>query len=102
MKWSRHGRVLAADRGREFTFVTEEGGKESTVWSYRLEPTAGGTRVTESYEVRWIPTWARIVDVPTNRHRELHQAMAHTLARLKSFAENAAATVPAPVPDPAR
>ena len=87
MKWSRHGRVLTADRAREFAFVTEEGGRESTVWRYRFEPAGAGTRVTESYEVRWIPTWARIVDVPTNRHRELVEAMRHTLQQLKTAAE---------------
>ena len=86
-KWSRRGRVLAAETGREFAFVTEEGGRESTEWRYRFEPVDGGTRVTESYDVKWIPTWARIVDVPTNRHRELRDAMHHTLERLKSAAE---------------
>jgi len=87
MKWSRRGRVLTADPGREFAFVTEEGGRQSTEWRYRLEPVEGGTRVTESYTVRWIPTWARIVDVPTNRARELREAMRHTLERLKDAAE---------------
>ena len=87
MKWSRRGRVLTAEPGREFAFVTEEGGRESTEWRYRLEPLEGGTRVTESYAVRWIPTWARIVDVPTNRARELRQAMQHTLEQLKGVAE---------------
>ncbi len=87
MKWSRRGRVLAADSGHEFAFVTEEGGRESTEWRYRLEPVAEGTRVTESYTVRWIPAWARIVDVPTNRVRELREAMHHTLERLKDAAE---------------
>ncbi len=88
MRWSRHGRVLVADRGREFAFVTDEGGRESTVWRYRLEPVEGGTRVTESYEVIWIPAWARIVDVPTNRHRELLDAMHHTLQRLAAACQN--------------
>lgn len=87
MKWSRRGRVLTADRGREFAFVTEEGGRESTLWRYRFEPAGDRTRVTESYEVRWIPTWARIIDVPTNRHRELVEAMRHTLQQLKTAAE---------------
>jgi len=87
MKWSRHGRVLTADRGREFAFVTEEGGRESTLWRYRFEPSGDRTCVTESYEVRWIPTWARIIDVPTNRHRELVEAMRHTLEQLKTAAE---------------
>lgn len=87
MRWSRRGRILAADPGREFAFVTEEGGRESTVWRYRFETVEGGTRVTESYEVRWIPAWARLLDIPTNRHRELHEAMGHTLGRLKTAAE---------------
>jgi uncharacterized protein YndB with AHSA1/START domain len=87
MKWSRHGRVVTADPGREFSFATEEGGRESTLWSYRFDPVEGGTRVTESYDVKWIPTWARIVDVPTNRHGELQEAMRHTLRQLKAAAE---------------
>ena len=89
MRWSRRGRVLVADRGRTFAFVTEEGGRESTEWRYEFRPVEGGTRVTESYDVRWIPTWARIVDVPTNRHKELAESMAHTLGRLQEAAESA-------------
>lgn len=92
MRWSRHGRVLVADRGRSFSFVTEEGGRESTEWRYDFESVEGGTRVTESYDVRWIPAWARIVDVPTNRCKELAEAMQHTLGQLKAAAESA--TVP--------
>ena len=92
MKWSRRGRVLTAERGRELAFVTEEGGREGTVWRYRFEPTGDRTHVTESYEVRWIPTWARIVDVPTNRHRELLETMQDTLRQLKSAAETALTT----------
>ena len=86
-RWSRHGRVLAADPGRELAFITDEGGRESTLWRYRFEPVADGTRVTESYEVRWIPVWARIVDVLANRHRELRESMRHTLEQLKAAAE---------------
>jgi hypothetical protein len=87
MKWSRRGRVLVADPGREFAFVTEEGGRESTIWRYLFEAVDGGTRVTESYEVKRIPVWARIVDIPTNRARELSEGMEHTLTRLKTTAE---------------
>jgi hypothetical protein len=92
IKWSRKGRVLTAERGREFTFVTEEGGREGVVWRYRFESRGDRTRVTESYEVRRIPTWARILDVPTNRHGALLKSMRHTLERLKAAAE--AATIP--------
>ena len=79
MRWSRRASVLDLVLGCEFAFATEEGGHESTVWRYRFEPAAGGTRVTESYEVKRIPVWARILDVPTNRHRELLEGMRHTL-----------------------
>lgn len=89
MKWSRRGRVLVAKPGSEFAFVTEEGGKESTEWRYLFETIDGSSRVAESYKVHWIPAWARILDVPTNRHRELREAMVHTLDRLKKAAESA-------------
>lgn len=89
MRWSRRGRVLVADPGREFAFVTEEGGQESTIWRYRFEAIENGTKVIESYEVKMIPLWARIMDVPTNRARELQEGMRHTLGQLKSAAEAA-------------
>lgn len=57
------------------------------MWRYRFEPIDGGTRITEAYEVRWIPVWARIVDVPANRHGELQDAVRHTLEQLKAAAE---------------
>lgn len=96
IRYSRHGRVLVADPGREFAFITDEGGRESTAWRYRFEPLAERrTRVTESYEVRWIPTWARILDVPLNRHKELLQGMRTTLERLKASAEAGQHSAPA-------
>ena len=71
-------RVLVADPGREFAFITDEGGRESTVWRYQFEPLGDGrTRVTEGYEVRWIPTWARILDVPTEPPQGAAQGHAH-------------------------
>ena len=91
LKWSRTGTVRTASPACEFAFATSEGGREGVIWRYELEAVPGGTRVRESYRVDWIPAWARIVDVPTNRARELRQSMQHTLARLKASAESAAA-----------
>jgi hypothetical protein len=88
IRYSRHGTVLKAEPGRAFSFITDEGGRPSTAWHYTFEPLGdGSTRVTEGYEVRWIPTWARILDVPTNRHKELLRGMHTTLERLKAAAE---------------
>jgi hypothetical protein len=90
MKWSRTGTVRIATPGEEFAFSTAEGGQEGTVWRYELAAVPGGTRVRESYRVDRIPAWARIIDVPTNRARELREAMEHTLIRLKAAAEASA------------
>ena len=71
------------------------------MWRYRFEPLAdGGTRVTESYEVRWIPIWARILDVPTNRHKQLLEGMRTTLERLKATAEVDRRNAPAQLEPP--
>jgi Polyketide cyclase / dehydrase and lipid transport len=88
IRYSRRGRVVTADRGREFAFATEEGGREGTTWRYRFEPHPAGTRVTESFRVEWIPWWARLIDVPLNRHKELVENMRTTLSNLKSAAES--------------
>ena len=87
IRYSRRGRVLTAERGREFAFATEEGDREGTTWRYRFEAHPEGTRVTESYHVEWIPWWARVIDVPLNRHKELLHNMHTTLANLKTAAE---------------
>lgn len=87
VRWSRRGRVVSADKGREFSFVTEEAGRDSTLWTYRLAPAGAGTAVTESYEVRWIPWWMHLVDAITFRRQQLTRNMARTLERLKACIE---------------
>ncbi len=88
IKYRRHGTVLRAERGSGFSFITDEGGRPSTAWHYHFEAVGPGrTRVTEGYEVRWIPLWARIIDVPLNRHQELLEGMSSTLEKLKETAE---------------
>lgn len=88
VRYSRHGTVLRAERGRAFSFITDEGGRPSTAWHYTFEPLGDGrTRVTEGYEVRWIPTRARVLDVVVDRHEELVEGMRTTLERLRQAAE---------------
>ena len=89
IRWCRQGRVITAEQGREFAFVTEEGGHESTIWRFCFEPFDGRTRIVETYDVKRLPVWARIIDVPTNRHRQLQEGMRHTLEHLKRAAETA-------------
>jgi carbon monoxide dehydrogenase subunit G len=91
VRWSRHGRVVSADAGREFSFVTEEGGRDSTLWTFRLRAAGSGTLVTESYQVRWIPWWMHALDAITFRRQQLAGNMATTLARLKTAVESPSA-----------
>ena len=92
MKYSMVNTVIEFEENRRIAWQTRLQGLlgkyiGGRIWRYELEPVEGGTRVSESYDVKWIPAWARIVDVPTNRHRELQEAMRHTLERLKNAAE---------------
>jgi hypothetical protein len=44
--WETRSRVVAADPGREFTWVVNDG---AVRWGFTLEPADGGTRLTESW-----------------------------------------------------
>ncbi|HEX4822240.1 MAG TPA: SRPBCC family protein [Acidimicrobiales bacterium] len=95
VRWSTKPRVVTADEGCEFAFVTETGGKEQTKWCYRFEPDAGGANVTESFEmmndVPGIISFAekhimRIKD----RKADLEKGMQATLERIKAAVEGSA------------
>lgn len=45
--WETRSEVVAAEPGREFTFIV---GGTFARWGYRFEPVEGGTSVTESWE----------------------------------------------------
>jgi hypothetical protein len=94
-RWSNKPRVVAADQGRVFGFVaTDPIGRDMTRWTYRLEPTATGTDVTESFAmVRSIPLYIRLSDRwlmgVKDRKADLEANMRHTLATIKTVAEGA-------------
>lgn len=47
LEWTTHATVVRFDPGRELAFRVEE---NWVVWSFRLEPTATGTRLTQRRE----------------------------------------------------
>jgi hypothetical protein len=81
--------VTAADRGRCFEFVTRPDEGPCVRWTYRLEPTEVGTRVTEVWDVEQLPqtlqdrTQAQLDE----RSHAVEAALATTLAALKATAE---------------
>lgn len=92
-RWSTKPRVVVADPGREFAFVTGHLGRDMTRWSYRFESTPGGTNVTESFEMlRDMPWYFRLADRllmgVKDRKADLETNMGETLRRLKAAAED--------------
>lgn len=91
-KWPNRSVVIAADRGREFSFARHEVAGGVVEWRHRLAPEGAGTRVTESYEVtKAIPIvgWFIIGVVMRRKDRraDLRASMATSLDRLAAMAE---------------
>lgn len=96
-RWSTKPRVVVADPGRDFAFVTGHLGRDMTRWSYRFESTTGGTKVTESFEMlRDMPWYFRLADRllmgVKDRKADLETNMGETLRRLKAAAEDGGST----------
>jgi Polyketide cyclase / dehydrase and lipid transport len=96
VRWSTFARVIAADPGREFSFVVTllTFRREMTKWRYRLEPAAdGGTEVTESFELLddlpWYVAAAERLMGVGDRKADLQRGMQRTLERMKAAAEAA-------------
>jgi hypothetical protein len=92
--WFNTPTVTTVESGREFAFNRSGPGMGSYTWSYRLEPTAIGTKLTESYDANppvprpmsWLTEkWVGSSD----RDADLHEGMTATLQRIKAAAETA-------------
>ena len=95
IRWSTKPRVLAADDGHEFSFVTDMRGNDLTKWSYRFAPDASGTKVTESFEMMadqpgFITFLEKRVMRVKDRRAELEKGMEATLQRIKAAVEGSA------------
>jgi uncharacterized protein YndB with AHSA1/START domain len=82
--------VVASEPGREFAFtVALPGGKTVSTWRYRIEPRAGGSDVTESFELADTLLnrlyWAAAGHA---RGRTNLNGMRQTLDRIKAAAES--------------
>ncbi len=87
--WSVPVLVTVAERGRCFAFVTRPDEGPYVRWTYRLEPSGAGTRVTEVWDVEQLPpamqsaTQAQLAE----RSRYTEAMLATTLAAIKATAE---------------
>lgn len=89
--WETKSQVVAAERGKEFTFVV---GGTRTRWSYSFEPAEDGTTVTESWEL--LPDGVTFFEERfgdqaqaqiENREQAAREGIPVTLARIKAAAE---------------
>lgn len=99
-RWTTTARVVVADPGHEFTFVTGHRGDEMTRWRYQLEPGTGTTKVTESFEMLSDMPWYfkladRVLMRVSDRQSDLRAGMVHTLEAIKAAAEKHSSTAPA-------
>jgi uncharacterized protein YndB with AHSA1/START domain len=92
--WYNTPKVTAAEPGREFAFNRSGPGIGSYTWHFVMEPTATGSRLTESFDAEqplasamsWITEkWVGTDD----RDADLHRGMVTTLAHIKAAAEQA-------------
>ena len=87
--WSVPVMVPVAERGRCFAFVTRPDEGPYVRWTYRLEPSGTGTRVTEVWDVEQLPpamqsaTQAQLDE----RSRYTEAMLATTLAAIQATAE---------------
>ena len=92
-RWSTTPRVVVADPGREFAFVTGHRGRDMTKWTYHFETVVGGTEVTESFEMLYdMPWYFRFADRflmgVKDRKADLVTNMEATLQHLKGATED--------------
>jgi hypothetical protein len=93
-RWSTTSRVVIADRGRTFAFVTGHRSEDMTRWTYGFETDpAGGTAVSECFEMlNDMPWYFRVADRclmgVKDRRADLETNMANTLQRLKAALES--------------
>ena len=90
-RWSTHGTVTVAERGRELTFeIRSVLNMPVSQWSYRFEPTPEGCRVVESTQDRrggLIRVLGRIATGVSDREARNRESMTRTLEQLRAAAE---------------
>ena len=88
--WSVPVMVTLAERGRCFAFVTRPDESPYVRWTYRLEPSGAGTRVTEVWDVEQLPpsdAECRPRNNWTSGSRYTEEMLTTTLAAIKATAE---------------
>ena len=89
-KWTRQCEVLSVDEERSIswrTVPTKLRYRDSTIWTYELEPTERGCRITQRFEVVQLgPVMDRLFYAAIPAHRDRSDALADDVRRLGEHA----------------
>ena len=91
-KWSRQCEVVDADAPRAISWRTIPAVlyRDSTIWTYELEPSERGCRITQRFEVVHIgPVMDRLFYAVIPAHRDRSEALAGDVRRLGEHAATA-------------
>ena len=92
-RWSTECVVTRAEAGRSFAFEVVVGPIDVAEWAYRIEPTAGGCRVEETWTDRrgWVAKkLGSLASGVSDRATHNRRTMEQTLERLASAAQSTA------------
>ena len=88
-KWNRQCEVLTADEPRTISWRTVPTRlyRDSTIWTFELEPTEAGCRITQRFEVVMIgPIMDRLFYAAIPAHRDRSAALTDDIRRLGEHA----------------
>lgn len=91
-RWSTVATVVEAERGRSFAFEVSSLGLSVARWGYRIEPTATGARVTETWTDRrggLVSAAGSLLTGEKDRVGFTGTSIERTLAQLKTHLEAA-------------
>lgn len=83
-KWDTVCTVICAEPGMDFSFAVVPPGMQATIWRYLIDPSEGGSVVTESFDA---PAIAAPHFVAIDRHSQMVANIEQTLERLKQQLE---------------
>jgi hypothetical protein len=92
-RWKTAARIVEATPDRRFSFIVQALGADWTRWTYSLEPRAGGTRLTQQFQMcvampMTVLAFERLALFVMDRRTDLQANMETSVHRIKALAES--------------
>lgn len=91
-RWKTTANIVEAETGRRFSFVVNALGADWTQWTFDVEPTATGTRLTQRFRMctampMAVLMFERLALFVVDRRTDLQANMDTSVRRIKAIAE---------------